>query len=172
MREQSWKVKWMKTSSIRLTREKFSVRKANFMQELSIIFLVILDLIRNINDPEHPLTLEELHVLEQSRITVNSERGEVFVQFTPTIPVSLMNVFKGEWRWFRRVLKEERSWQALSYANDTWIQYFSLNFPLQLVFFYQYKHISVTHFIIHPILTVSLRYLPPYSTAQWRPSSA
>ncbi|XP_058830822.1 MIP18 family protein galla-2 [Topomyia yanbarensis] len=46
----------------------------------------IFDLIRNINDPEHPLTLEELHVLEQSLITVDNERSIVKVLFTPTIP--------------------------------------------------------------------------------------
>lgn len=46
----------------------------------------ILDLIRNINDPEHPLTLEELHVLEQSHITVNNDNNEVKILFTPTIP--------------------------------------------------------------------------------------
>lgn len=28
------------------------------------------DIIRNINDPEHPLTLEELNVVEQSLIEV------------------------------------------------------------------------------------------------------
>lgn len=44
------------------------------------------DLIRNINDPEHPLTLEELHVLEQSLITVDNEKNFVKVLFTPTIP--------------------------------------------------------------------------------------
>lgn len=48
----------------------------------------ISDLIRNINDPEHPLSLEELHVLEESLVTVNNERSEIFVRFTPTIPVS------------------------------------------------------------------------------------
>ncbi|XP_058464602.1 MIP18 family protein galla-2 [Malaya genurostris] len=46
----------------------------------------IFDLIRNINDPEHPLTLEELHVLEQSLITVDNDRNTVKVLFTPTIP--------------------------------------------------------------------------------------
>ncbi|EDS36534.1 FAM96B [Culex quinquefasciatus] len=46
----------------------------------------IFDLIRNINDPEHPLTLEELHVLEQSLITVDNEKNFVKVLFTPTIP--------------------------------------------------------------------------------------
>ncbi|XP_065088001.1 MIP18 family protein galla-2 [Ochlerotatus camptorhynchus] len=46
----------------------------------------IFDLIRNINDPEHPLTLEELHVLEKSLITVDNEKNTVKVLFTPTIP--------------------------------------------------------------------------------------
>jgi hypothetical protein len=45
-------------------------------------------LIRSINDPEHPLTLEELHVLEESLVTVNDKKSEIFVRFTPTIPVS------------------------------------------------------------------------------------
>jgi Iron-sulfur cluster assembly protein len=56
--------------------------------EFTKLKVAISDLIRNINDPEHPLTLEELHVLEQSRVTVDNGKSEVFVQFTPTIPVS------------------------------------------------------------------------------------
>lgn len=46
----------------------------------------IFDLIRNINDPEHPLTLEELRVVEESNITVNNKENTVDVNFTPTIP--------------------------------------------------------------------------------------
>lgn len=46
----------------------------------------ITDLIRLINDPEHPLTLEELHVVQQSLIKVDNKKNEVFVNFTPTIP--------------------------------------------------------------------------------------
>uniref|UniRef100_A0A1A9X342 MIP18 family-like domain-containing protein n=1 Tax=Glossina brevipalpis TaxID=37001 RepID=A0A1A9X342_9MUSC len=46
----------------------------------------IFDLIRNINDPEHPLTLEELRVVEEDLIKVHNDYGEVFVNFTPTIP--------------------------------------------------------------------------------------
>ncbi|XP_057331047.1 MIP18 family protein galla-2 [Microplitis mediator] len=46
----------------------------------------IFDLIRNINDPEHPLTLEELHVVEQSLIKVDNKKNTVMVNFTPTIP--------------------------------------------------------------------------------------
>lgn len=44
------------------------------------------DLIRGINDPEHPLTLEELHVLEESLVTVDDKNSTVKVLFTPTIP--------------------------------------------------------------------------------------
>ncbi|KAI9588291.1 MIP18 family protein galla-2 [Glossina fuscipes] len=46
----------------------------------------IFDLIRNINDPEHPLTLEELRVVEEDLIKVRNDCDEVFVNFTPTIP--------------------------------------------------------------------------------------
>lgn len=46
----------------------------------------IFDLIRNINDPEHPLTLEELHVVDMSLIHVNNEKNEIKINFTPTIP--------------------------------------------------------------------------------------
>ncbi|NWU14610.1 MIP18 protein, partial [Cephalopterus ornatus] len=43
-------------------------------------------LIRSINDPEHPLTLEELNVVEQVRVKVNDAESTVSVEFTPTIP--------------------------------------------------------------------------------------
>uniref|UniRef100_A0A8C2ETJ0 Cytosolic iron-sulfur assembly component 2B n=1 Tax=Cyprinus carpio TaxID=7962 RepID=A0A8C2ETJ0_CYPCA len=46
----------------------------------------IFDLIRSINDPEHPLSLEELNVVEQMRVNVNDEESTVSVEFTPTIP--------------------------------------------------------------------------------------
>ncbi|XP_069464778.1 cytosolic iron-sulfur assembly component 2B isoform X2 [Ambystoma mexicanum] len=46
----------------------------------------IFDLIRSINDPEHPLSLEELNVVEQVRVQVNDDESSVSVAFTPTIP--------------------------------------------------------------------------------------
>nr|XP_033795570.1 cytosolic iron-sulfur assembly component 2B [Geotrypetes seraphini]XP_033795571.1 cytosolic iron-sulfur assembly component 2B [Geotrypetes seraphini]XP_033795572.1 cytosolic iron-sulfur assembly component 2B [Geotrypetes seraphini]XP_033795573.1 cytosolic iron-sulfur assembly component 2B [Geotrypetes seraphini] len=46
----------------------------------------IFDLIRSINDPEHPLSLEELNVVEQVRVKVNDDESTVAVEFTPTIP--------------------------------------------------------------------------------------
>ncbi|KAJ1531203.1 MIP18 protein galla-2 [Nowakowskiella sp. JEL0078] len=46
----------------------------------------IFDLIRNINDPEHPLTLEQLAVARLEHITVDNDANYVSVKFTPTIP--------------------------------------------------------------------------------------
>lgn len=46
----------------------------------------IFDMIRSINDPEHPLSLEELNVVEQVRVKVKDATSTVEVEFTPTIP--------------------------------------------------------------------------------------
>jgi len=49
----------------------------------------IFDIIRNINDPEHPLTLEELNVVDLEALSVVDDGVNpptVTVMFTPTIP--------------------------------------------------------------------------------------
>ncbi|MFH4975768.1 hypothetical protein AB6A40_002477 [Gnathostoma spinigerum] len=48
----------------------------------------IFDLIRDINDPEHPLTLEQLNVVQEDLIQVHLDDDVPYVdvQFTPTIP--------------------------------------------------------------------------------------
>jgi len=46
----------------------------------------IFDLIRDINDPEHPLTLEQLNVVQEELINVDDARNMVDIRFTPTIP--------------------------------------------------------------------------------------
>jgi metal-sulfur cluster biosynthetic enzyme len=46
----------------------------------------VFDLIRDLNDPEHPLTLEQLNVLCEGNIEVDDALNKVVVQFTPTIP--------------------------------------------------------------------------------------
>lgn len=46
----------------------------------------VFDIIRNINDPEHPLTLEELHVTQLDNISVDNAKNIVHIFFTPTIP--------------------------------------------------------------------------------------
>lgn len=48
--------------------------------------LEVFDLIRNINDPEHPLTLEQLNVATLENVQVDDAAGTVMVHFTPTIP--------------------------------------------------------------------------------------
>jgi metal-sulfur cluster biosynthetic enzyme len=45
-----------------------------------------MDIIRDINDPEHPLTLEQLRVVSLENIEINPELKQVLVYFTPTIP--------------------------------------------------------------------------------------
>ncbi|KAJ3194143.1 Mitotic spindle-associated MMXD complex subunit MIP18 [Irineochytrium annulatum] len=46
----------------------------------------IFDLIRHINDPEHPLTLEQLNVTQAEHIQIDHDHHEILVEFTPTIP--------------------------------------------------------------------------------------
>jgi metal-sulfur cluster biosynthetic enzyme len=46
----------------------------------------IFELIRGINDPEHPLTLEQLKVVSVEHVQVNQALRTISVQFTPTIP--------------------------------------------------------------------------------------
>ena len=46
----------------------------------------IFDIIRRINDPEHPLTLEQLNVVQIDLIQVDDARSRIKVNFTPTIP--------------------------------------------------------------------------------------
>ncbi len=46
----------------------------------------VFDLIRSINDPEHPLTLEQLNVVQHNDIHVIPEQKSIMVEFTPTIP--------------------------------------------------------------------------------------
>ena len=48
--------------------------------------LEVFDMIKDIKDPEHPHTLEELHVAQSQLISVDDARGRVHVNFTPTIP--------------------------------------------------------------------------------------
>ena len=46
----------------------------------------IFDMLRHINDPEHPLTLEKLRVIKPELISIDEESSYIKVEFTPTIP--------------------------------------------------------------------------------------
>ena len=56
------------------------------MMSIATILFVILEHIRDIKDPEHPNTLEELNVVLQELITCDDENSLLTVTFTPTIP--------------------------------------------------------------------------------------
>jgi metal-sulfur cluster biosynthetic enzyme len=46
----------------------------------------VFEILRKINDPEHPLTLEQLNVVQLDLVTVSDAANSVKVNFTPTIP--------------------------------------------------------------------------------------
>uniref|UniRef100_A0A7S4M439 MIP18 family-like domain-containing protein n=1 Tax=Vannella robusta TaxID=1487602 RepID=A0A7S4M439_9EUKA len=48
--------------------------------------LEVFDLIRKINDPEHPLTLEQLKVTDLKNVHVDDANNMIQIFFTPTIP--------------------------------------------------------------------------------------
>ena len=48
--------------------------------------LEIFEILRDIKDPEHPHSLEQLRVVQRNLISVDDARGRVSVHFTPTIP--------------------------------------------------------------------------------------
>jgi hypothetical protein len=52
------------------------------------------DLIRSINDPEHPNTLEQLRVVSAPQIHVGD--NHITVEFTPTVPHCGMSTLIGE----------------------------------------------------------------------------
>lgn len=47
--------------------------------------LEVFELVRDIRDPEHPHTLEELGVVDDRSISVDDRRGRVHVSFRPTV---------------------------------------------------------------------------------------
>ncbi|EGC37475.1 hypothetical protein DICPUDRAFT_30280 [Dictyostelium purpureum] len=46
----------------------------------------IFDLVRNITDPEHPLTLEQLNVVRVENINIDIKKSYIRLYFTPTVP--------------------------------------------------------------------------------------
>ncbi|KAJ4963676.1 hypothetical protein NE237_023615 [Protea cynaroides] len=45
----------------------------------------VTDFVRDIRDPEHPYSLEQLSVLSEESITVDEKLGRILITFTPTI---------------------------------------------------------------------------------------
>ena len=53
------------------------------------------EIIRTINDPEHPLTLEQINVVSVDNIHVDNEKKRITVYFTPTVPNCTMSAIIG-----------------------------------------------------------------------------
>lgn len=65
----------------------------------SITNLPFPDLIRNITDPEHPCSLEDLRVVSAPQVSVN--RNTVVVEFTPTVPHCGMSTLIGAYKFLK-----------------------------------------------------------------------
>lgn len=52
-------------------------------------------MIKNINDPEHPLTLEQLNIVSTPQIKIDGNKKYIKVYFTPTIPNCSMSTLIG-----------------------------------------------------------------------------
>ena len=52
----------------------------------------VFDHIKDINDPEHPYSLEQLDVVSQTRVHVDDVSNRICVSFTPTVPHCSMAV--------------------------------------------------------------------------------
>lgn len=55
----------------------------------------VFNIIRDIQDPEHPYTLEQLNVVKSELITVDAEARTVSVIFVPTVPHCSMSTLIG-----------------------------------------------------------------------------
>ncbi|KAK5818677.1 hypothetical protein PVK06_023620 [Gossypium arboreum] len=62
-----------------------SIFTSYYAEQVILIFLTFLNHIRDIKDPEHPYSLEELKVITEDAIEVDNERSYVRVTFTPTV---------------------------------------------------------------------------------------
>lgn len=64
----------------------FDLDYANELDREAFTDLEVFETLRNINDPEHPLTLEQLNVITKENIAVDDDHNSIDVLFTPTIP--------------------------------------------------------------------------------------
>lgn len=51
----------------------------------SVDALDVFDFVRDIRDPEHPYSLEQLSVLSEESIAINVKLGRIQITFTPTV---------------------------------------------------------------------------------------
>ena len=79
----------------KLEERKLSETDYDNNHEDSIDEREVFDIIRHLQDPEHPLSLEELNVLDIESIKMDNKNMICRVEFTPTIPHCSMVSFFG-----------------------------------------------------------------------------
>ena len=67
-------------------RDARAAREGDETTRDAVDALEIFDHVRDINDPEHPYSLERLNVVSASAIECDDARNRVRVEFTPTVP--------------------------------------------------------------------------------------
>ena len=80
---------WYSFATLHISCWRLKVNRINFYKiffNWQIIPILYSHIIRNINDPEHPLTLEQLNVVEEKNIDINDKTSYLKILFTPTIP--------------------------------------------------------------------------------------
>ncbi|XP_072987487.1 protein AE7-like 1 isoform X2 [Typha latifolia] len=60
-------------------------RPEDFHPDEAVDPIDVFDFVRDIRDPEHPYSLEQLSVLSQESITVDEKLGRIQITFTPTV---------------------------------------------------------------------------------------
>ncbi|XP_071735286.1 protein AE7-like 1 [Rutidosis leptorrhynchoides] len=69
----------------RVTTTDAAVNHHHHHEAAVVDALDIYDYVRDIRDPEHPYSLEQLSILSEESITVNEKLGRILISFTPTI---------------------------------------------------------------------------------------
>jgi len=74
--------------------EIFGVFHTFLTAKLTHFMCIATDLIRSIEDPEHPNSLEELRVVSAEQIEIG--HNHIIIEFTPTVPHCGMSTLIGE----------------------------------------------------------------------------
>jgi len=67
-------------------RKAVDVNDVDIATREKIDALEVYDLVRDITDPEHPLSLEQLKVVSMDYIEIDDEASRIKIAFAPTVP--------------------------------------------------------------------------------------
>ncbi|PVV02727.1 hypothetical protein BB560_002814 [Smittium megazygosporum] len=78
---------------VAIERDDFAAFDDNFPDPVDN--LEVYELIKDITDPEHPLTLEQLNITQPDHVFVDDKGNYIMIEFTPTIPHCSMSTLIG-----------------------------------------------------------------------------